>query len=670
MTWDSLFPRTFYPWELKWPPSNLNDLTDAWLQFTILVSVLALAWALLRTMQSLFTTKRYLDSIKLFKTPDDFKAGFATWVGQPRLKLAPAFSEVLVKVPVAGQPLETSLRRTANSSEIFSTEALAHGLIGNRMLLAVPAILTGLGVLGTFVGLQIGIGSLDLSASQIANLDKSIAPIISGCSTAFSTSVWGVFCSLVFTIFEKLCEWLAVRKIRVLQSRLDSLTPLYVPESSMVDLQRSSLEQEKISKGLAVAIGDAMQKAIDRLGASITDAVRESLGKGASDLAGDAATLMANAISVQLAKLEDSMKEISEKFHSQFGETNKNLTETISKFETVLSGVDATVKSSQSAVTQAVAGLTGLQTVVNALESGTKSLKEAAGQLNLLRDTFTLSAEKNQLAATAQQDAADKNKTVAIQFEAIGTQLPEIQKEITNAAVVIGSISEPLGKLEKILRDTPATFREEGKKRLKNEDDRTNKLLTETDKLVKAVKDAAEKFSKVDGLAEHLQKSAASLSSVSSSLTKLSDKISSASDKHLAAASASEKAAAAGERTADKLAPIPASVDTLAQTLSQAGVAIKSAATSSNEVYSNLIVYQTQWFDGVKLGLTSMKEQVQSIIEQYGDSVSQETQKHMDSWTKAVNESLGKFSSLVDALKEDINGLEETIEDLRNDSDR
>jgi putative IMPACT (imprinted ancient) family translation regulator len=111
-------------------------------------------------------------------------------------------------------------------------------------------------------------------------------------------------------------------------------------------------------------------------------------------------------------------------------------------------------------------------------------------------------------------------------------------------------------------------------------------------------------------------------------------------------------------------------VDTLAQTLSQAGVAIKIAATSSNEVYSNLIVYQTQWFDGVKLGLTSMKEQVQSIIEQYGDSVSQETQKHMDSWTKAVNESLGKFSSLVDALKEDINGLEETIEDLRNDSDR
>lgn len=149
MTWDSLFPRTFYPWELKWPPSNLNDLTDAWLQFTILVSVLAFCWALLRTIQSLFTTKRYLDSIKNFKSPEDFKEALPSWVRSPGLNLAPAFREILIEVPEPNTPPDKSLRRTANSSEIFSPELLAHGLVGNRMLLAVPAILTGLGVLGT-----------------------------------------------------------------------------------------------------------------------------------------------------------------------------------------------------------------------------------------------------------------------------------------------------------------------------------------------------------------------------------------------------------------------------------------------------------------------------------------------------------------------------------------
>lgn len=670
MTWDSLFPRTFYPWELKWPPSNLNDLTDAWLQFTILVSVLAFGWALLRTVQSLFTTKRYLDSIKNFKSPEDFKEALPSWVRRPGLSLAQTFSEILIEIPVPNTPLDKSLRRTANSSEIFSPESLAHGLVGNRMLLAVPAILTGLGVLGTFVGLQIGIGSLDLSASQIANLDKSIAPIISGCSTAFSTSVWGVFCSLVFTIFEKLCEWLAVKKIRILQSTFDSLVPRYTPEESMVSLQSSSLQLDYNVSGLAIAIGNAMQEAIDRLGNSITDAVTKTLGDGASDLAGKSAEMMAKALTDQLAKLEDSMKEISTQFHSQFGETNKNLTETISKFETVLSGVDETVKSSQEAVAQAVGRLSAQEEVLKSLEVGASTLKDAAIELALLRDTFMLSAEKNVLAATAQENAAEKNKAVAIQFDAIGQKLPEIQQEITKAASVIASIGQPIVDLKDILTKTPNVFREQEEKRAESEQVRTSELLAQTNKLVQAVSSAANQFSQLEKLSSHLTQSAGALQSTSTLLSGLSANIDLASQKHLDAATASAKAAAAGERAAHKLEPIPSSVEKLTMALYEAGGTIKLSADSANIVYSQLITYQNQWFDGVKLGLTSMKEQVQSIIEQYGDSVSQETQKHMDSWTKAVNESLGKFSSLVDALKEDINSLEETIEDLRNNSDR
>ena len=438
----------------------------------------------------------------------------------------------------------------------------------------------------------------------------------------------------------------------------------------MVELQRSSLEQEKIGKGLAGAIGDAMQKAIDRLGASITDAVRETLGKGANDLAGDAAKLMATAISVQLAKLEDSMKEISEKFHSQFGETNKNLTETISKFETVLSGVDATVKTSQAAVSEAVARLSGHEAVVVALQTGAQSLKDAAEKLVSMRETFALSADNNMLAATAQENAADKNQSVANQFDEISKKLPEVQEAITQGAARIGSIYQPILNLKDILEKTPTIFKEQSEKQTESHAVFTAELLSKTEGLVKEVGKAALEFSKIESLSSKLSESTENLNKAATSLSTLSNNIKTASDKHVEAAQSSEKAAAAGERAARKLEPIPSSIEKLTTALSKAGGTIKLSADSTNAVYSQLITYQNQWFDGVKLGLTSMKEQVQSIIEQYGDSVSQETQKHMDSWTKAVNESLGKFSSLVDALKEDINSLEETIEDLRNDSDR
>jgi hypothetical protein len=56
-----------------------------------------------------------------------------------------------------------------------------------------PAILSGLGVLGTFVCLAMGIGGHDPSSQNIKNLNQSIAPLIQGCSTALITSVCGVF---------------------------------------------------------------------------------------------------------------------------------------------------------------------------------------------------------------------------------------------------------------------------------------------------------------------------------------------------------------------------------------------------------------------------------------------------------------------------------------------
>lgn len=312
MTWNSLFPRTFYPWELQWPVKNLTDLTDVWLLVTIGIGMLACFWAAFRAYQSIKLTGRYLSSIEKFKTIDDFAAGRTTWIQTPGLTQASAFNEFLVNVPIPGNSLERTLKRCASASEVFNPSSLAHGLVGNRMLLAVPAILTGLGVLGTFVGLQIGIGSLDLSASQIENLDKSIAPIISGCSTAFSTSVWGVFCSLIFTILEKLLEWSAVRRIRVLQSRLDALIPRYTPEESMIELQRSSSERESILKGLAVAIGDEMQKSMNRLGSSITDAVKDSLGSNAQDLGKMSADLMSAALTDELGKLQNAVTGMAE----------------------------------------------------------------------------------------------------------------------------------------------------------------------------------------------------------------------------------------------------------------------------------------------------------------------------------------------------------------------
>jgi hypothetical protein len=65
----------------------------------------------------------------------------------------------------------------------------------------VPGTLVGFGILGTFVGLTIGIS--DFNINTIDNIKKSIQILLSGMGTAFVSSVWGMLLSIVFSVSEK-----------------------------------------------------------------------------------------------------------------------------------------------------------------------------------------------------------------------------------------------------------------------------------------------------------------------------------------------------------------------------------------------------------------------------------------------------------------------------------
>ena len=82
---------------------------------------------------------------------------------------------------------------------------------------AISGTLTGLGILGTFLGLTLGMSSF--SGNDIFTISDNIAPLLDGMKVAFHTSVYGIFFSLVFTFvyrslmsdaYEKLSGFLSV----------------------------------------------------------------------------------------------------------------------------------------------------------------------------------------------------------------------------------------------------------------------------------------------------------------------------------------------------------------------------------------------------------------------------------------------------------------------------
>lgn len=69
-------------------------------------------------------------------------------------------------------------------------------------ILQIPGILTGLGILGTFIGLISGISSIGFSSVEAAL--ESISLLLAGIQTAFYTSISGVILSILFNILNRL----------------------------------------------------------------------------------------------------------------------------------------------------------------------------------------------------------------------------------------------------------------------------------------------------------------------------------------------------------------------------------------------------------------------------------------------------------------------------------
>ena len=62
----------------------------------------------------------------------------------------------------------------------------------------VSGTLTGMGILGTFLGLSMGLGAF--SGDDIFTISDNVGSLLSGMKVAFHTSVYGIFFSLVFNI--------------------------------------------------------------------------------------------------------------------------------------------------------------------------------------------------------------------------------------------------------------------------------------------------------------------------------------------------------------------------------------------------------------------------------------------------------------------------------------
>ena len=179
------------------------------------------------------------------------------------------------------------LYNTLDASHFFNHYSLARGLTDNRLLAAVPSFLTAIGVIGTFAGLQIGLGEIRDAGfgsvdSGVDEIKAGIGGMIDGAAIAFMTSVWGIGSSVAFNFVEKILERSIRSSISKLQNQIDSLYQRLTAEKSLANIEEHNRESRKIMQTLAEKIGDRMQEALlestDKIKNSLVESLEKILG--------------------------------------------------------------------------------------------------------------------------------------------------------------------------------------------------------------------------------------------------------------------------------------------------------------------------------------------------------------------------------------------------------
>jgi methyl-accepting chemotaxis protein len=250
---------------------------------------------------------------------------------------------------------EKTLIKTKNDEgidEVYSTIDSGYFINDNNIIEprmnmqfynSVPGSLTGLGILGTFLGLTIGLGQIDLGSNDVQVLKDGIKGLLSGVATAFSTSLWGIFFSLIFTFLLKY-------QIKKIQSKIgklnDSFEHLFIrktPENILVEMlnqsRQQTLELKNFNDELALSIAEALD---ERLASRLTPtfdklllAIEELSDAGTSKIA-ESISKSAGQEIAQLSEILSQVKDTFESTANNSQDMQQRINESFSKHITVM----------------------------------------------------------------------------------------------------------------------------------------------------------------------------------------------------------------------------------------------------------------------------------------------------------------------------------------------
>ncbi|MCX7512577.1 anti-phage ZorAB system protein ZorA [Frateuria sp. STR12] len=354
--------------------------------------------------------------------------------------------------PSRAEPTVLGVRATVQAEAFFHTEALVDDPLHIEFYKHLPGILTGIGIIATFLGLITGLQQFDASATEPEALKHSLSGLFDYVRHAFMFSALAIGMAMLLTILEKVIFNLCVHRAVGVAAELDALFRAGLGEEYLSRLVKSSEDgatqtkhlKESLVQDLKALLTNLTEQQIQAtrqlssdIGQSLHASLQEPLQKiadtverASGDQSANSARMLENLMSAFMAQMKETMG-------GQLGDLSglmQQTTQAVAQVESTLRGLVADMeRSSQASASGMQAAVKGL---IQSLADHQNQLAQSAATqqsqaLDQMQEALQRMAEAQEASMRRTQEASS---TASEQIGRVTAQSISASQQATEAA--------------------------------------------------------------------------------------------------------------------------------------------------------------------------------------------------------------------------------------------
>lgn len=382
------------------------------------------------------------------------------------------------------------MRATAPSASFFSEQQLVDIPLNTEFFKHLPGILTGVGIIGTFYGLMIGLNHFDPSTPE--QVTSSVNNLLHDVLYAFLGSAVAIFASIVITWLEKLSLAKCYKYLEKFTASIDKLYISGVGEEYLASLVKSStesatqarhlkeslvtdlrdmllhltesqkIENERLANTLSNTYRESGAQFADQVSGAIENSLKSPLEKiagavqtASGDQSGMVQNMLQDVLTAFMAKLDTT-------FGQQFTNLNDMMGQTVGAIQTMQTGFTTLLQDMRQVSDDSRQGSAQLiEQLLSEMKSGQQAMQAGLNDMltSLQASVAKIGAEGEgageRMARQLEKMFADSEAREKAQAEHMTAFIEAIQNSVQQGqsatmekmAASVESLTEQLGSL-------------------------------------------------------------------------------------------------------------------------------------------------------------------------------------------------------------------------------